>query len=105
MNLAKMCKLCEYYIPHGKSKNQGVCDRVGDPGFTYSVSAEREICLYDSPGLEISEEEHFSRLRKKQEELAHFEESTKTAIRIVNSWPNRKRELANRMLRPNKNPK
>ena len=92
MNLAESCRLCEYYHPHGHAKGQGSCNRLDDPSYVYAVRADQIICLYQTSGKKISEEEHKEKLRKARINLKSFESSLENATRIVASWSQWKRD-------------
>jgi len=91
MSLAKSCRLCEYYLPHGEFRDQGICNRLDDSDFTYSIQAENEQCIYETPGATISESDYAIELKKKQEKHRSMIATLERAERIADSWPDWKR--------------
>lgn len=89
---ARRCRECQYYVPTHRASD-GVCDRVGNPDFCYSVSAEMGKCLFGNQGYRISGEEVKRRQHEAVERHAAFLASGKRASEIVAGWPEWKRNL------------
>ena len=94
----RFCCECEYYILAIRKDGEvyaekfGVCDRVSDPDFCFSVHKDREVCLYQNPGKRISPKEIRERAREALESKVSFEAALKRASAEVASWPKWKQD-------------
>lgn len=89
----RICYECEYYITTRFPK-VGCCDRVGDPGFVYTVGRYNKNCIYrGSKQRRLSPQKIQQRDKTQEKEREDFDKALERVVEEVNSWPKWKREI------------
>ena len=90
--LAEKCGECQFIVYLSRNYSQGVCDRFEDTTLIFRVSLDRNKCLYETPGLKISQEEIEKRKAESLRKYNNLVKSVERACKEIASWPKWKQD-------------